>query len=135
MTENDVLSALRTRLAALPAAPPIAWPGVPFTPTAGQLYLAFADLPVSESAAGIGDNAPNLLRGILQVTVAGPSGVGTQATDAVSQAVMQHFKRGTVIPAGDGYVRVESVKRAPIIMGDAWVNRPVSITYYAYTTN
>lgn len=131
MTPSDIAAALRVQVAKFAGS--IAWEDVTYEPDLSVPYIRVRNLPVSNKAAGIGENAPNKQTGILEIIVCTPTGEGTGYAETMADQVEALFKRGFALPAGDGWVRsTDPPSRGRSIPMDAWSCLPISITYFGY---
>lgn len=129
MNPNLIDAALESHLLTLPGAPSIAWEDVSFKPIVGQAYLQVHQLrnrPI--------DHAMTLDvredRGIWQVTVVHPAGMGKVAALTLADKVAQHYAIGTRLPFAWGAVTVYSSPDIASAMPDeGWLRIPVSIRW------
>ena len=127
MSESTVAAALAARLATL--AIPTQYENAPFTPTAGQTYLAEAFLPAERQAVGLAKT--DAIVGVYQVSVMAPKdgtkGPGYTAAKLVSAL----FPRGLRIDRDGVTVTILQSSQAPAMpMGDRWMV-PVSMEFRA----
>ena len=126
---NDMQAALDTHLDSMDSTP-IAWPNVPYEPSAGTVFLRPNFLPTETVQASLGSTGKDETNGIYQVDVVFPRGSGrTTLTDTIAD----HFKRGTVLTYNGTSLRVRSVSMGPAILDGAWNFVPVSIDVQTYT--
>jgi len=127
---NDIQAALMTRLSTLTDSPPVAWPNVEYSPTAGTEYLQVNFLPVGTDQASLGTSGKDLTNGILQIDVVTPAGSGRTTT---IDSIADHFARGTTVSYNGVSVRVRSVSQSPALFDGGWYRVPVTINFYTYT--
>lgn len=126
---NDMQAALDTHLDSMDSTP-IAWPNVPYEPSAGTVFLRPNFLPTETVQASLGSAGKDETNAIYQVDVVFPRGSGrTTLTDTIAD----HFKRGTVLTYNGTSLRVRSVSMGPAILDGAWTFVPVSIDVQTYT--
>ena len=126
---NDIQAALDTQLATITSAP-IAFPNVPYTPSAQTSYLRASLIPADTVQASLGTSGKDETNGIYQVDVVVPRGSGRPGLiDTVADA----FKRGTVLTYNSKSLRVRSVSMGSAILDDEWYFVPVSINFQIYT--
>ena len=126
---NDMQAALDTHLDSMDSTP-IAWPNVPYEPSAGTVFLRPNFLPTETVQASLGSTGKDETNAIYQVDVVFPRGSGrTTLTDTIAD----HFKRGTVLTYNGTSLRVRSVSMGPAILDGAWTFVPVSIDVQTYT--
>jgi hypothetical protein len=93
MTSN-VHAALDGHLAALADLPPIAWENTHFdAPADGSAYLRVAFLPGQSSWAWLGEGTATHERGVYQVGISAPFGMGSGEAEDLADRVIAHFKR------------------------------------------
>jgi hypothetical protein len=126
---NDMQAALDARLDAMDSTP-IAWPNVPYEPSAGTTYVRPQFLPTETVQASLGASGKDETNAVYQVDVVYPRGAG-RAT--LTDTIADHFKRGTVLSYNGTSLRVRSVSIGPAILDGAWVFVPVSIDVQTYT--
>lgn len=129
---NDLRAALETRLSGL-VAYAIQYEGETKTPTVGTAYLRAHTLPAGTEGAGIGTSAPEEHKGIFQVSVFAPIGVGMGAALTIADAVATQFPRGLRLTSGTVGLICGSPSIGPALTEDAWLHLPVSIPYTAYS--
>jgi hypothetical protein len=108
---SDVHAALDDHLAALTYPPPIAWENMHFDPPAdGSTYLRVAFLPGQSSWAWLGEGTATHERGIYQVGISAPFGVGSGEAEELADRVIAHFKRKQLTIASDPSVVASMVR-------------------------
>lgn len=107
--EALILSALNARLSALVLSPvlTIAWPNLAFTPPAdGSAYLRVDDLRNTTDRPQIANNAPQMHKGIYQVTVNAPLNGGELGPMETGGLIAAHFWAQPRIPVGASHIRI-----------------------------
>lgn len=94
MSLQIIRRALEKKLAALTPAISIAYENAPFTPAAGTPYCRVNLLPNTPDNSTMG-SAMFIERGLFQVMLCYPLGVGPATAEAQAQLVRAHYKRGT----------------------------------------
>ncbi len=118
---------------ALPVGVGVAYPGMSFSPNAGEPYVELSVLnnaPIQRMIA-FGKEPERL--GIFQASVFWPEGQGiVKATDLAAQ-IGQHFARGTKIRGAGIVIWIidEPVIASPI-QETAWLQVPLSIRWHVY---
>ena len=127
---NDIQAAFDTKLNTT-VSDPIAFPNIPFEPSAGTVYIKPSFLPAETIQASLGATGKDETNGIYQIEVVVPRGSGRpQSVDAIADA----FKRGTVFTYNDVNVRVRSVSIGVALLTDtAWYSVPVSVNFQTFT--
>lgn len=129
MTSIAITAALAGHLSTLDVA--IQYENAPFTPVAGQVYLAESLIPTSNVPVGIAMGGSNAAEGIYQVLVYSMAGATKGEAFNVADDVEALFERGTRL-THDGItttiLRVE--RNAGFMSGDRFVV-PLSIYYRA----
>lgn len=105
---------------------PVSYPALSFTPPSAQAWLEvswFVNKPVNY---GVSNEVCQLERGLAQVTVVIPNGVGYMQAEQIAEAVIENFQKGTQLSG-------VSVYRQPWIMSSIadpnWIRVPVSIAW------
>lgn len=99
----------------------IAWPGVPFTPPAGNAWYKVDLIPTGVEPEITG---PAHEKGVYQVSVFAPIGTGIGALLGLADAVIAHFDRQNLTGVGTG-VPVAG----PVLTDGAWIYLPVQIPF------
>ena len=126
---NDIQAALDTKLSTI-SGTAIAFPNVPYKPSAGTSYLRSSFLPADTVQASLGSTGKDETNGIYQVDVVVPRGSGRPS---LVDSVADTFKRGTVLTYNSRTLRVRSVSIGSAILDDEWYFVPVSIDFQIYT--
>ena len=130
MSNQAIAAALAQRLALLNL--PTAYENAPFTPVAGQTFIAENFLPVATQAVGIASNSSDNFGGIYQVTVHAPTGSTKGAGYAMAKQVQDHFPRGLVLTYQGQPVTIMQSSQGPSFTdGDRWLV-PVSVNYRGF---
>jgi len=134
---QSIEAAFATSLAELATAQSksVAWPNAPFAPTTGTAYIKADNLPGEPFQAELGTDGLNYHSGIYQITVVYPAGVGTASPGALRDAVINAFKRGTVLSYSGVYVTVTRAYASPMMIDADWVRIPVNIEYRVFASN
>lgn len=127
---NDIQAAFDTKLGAS-VSDPVAYPNIPYEPSAGTVYIRPTFLPAETTQASLGATGKDETNGIYQIEVVVPRGSGRpQTVDTVADA----FKRGTVLTYNGVNVRVRSVSIGVALVTDtAWYSVPVSVNFQTFT--
>jgi len=127
---NDIQAAFDTKLGQS-VSDPIAYPNIPYEPSAGTVFVRPSFLPAETSQASLGANGKDETVGVYQIEVVAPRGSGRpQSVDAIADA----FKRGTVLTYNDVNVRIRSVSIGVALVTDtAWYSVPVSVNFQTFT--
>lgn len=106
--EALILSALNARLSALVLSPvlDIAWPNLAFTPPASGSYLRVDDLRNVTDRPRLANDAPQVHRGIYQVTVVAPLNGGEVVALETGGLIASHFWAQPRIPVGASHIRI-----------------------------
>ena len=130
MSSQAIAAALATQLNTVDL--PTQWENAPFTPTAGEVYLAEALIPATTLSVGVSDTSANNYGGIYQVSVYTPLGTTKGAGLAAVQSVLDAFTKGLRLTYDGVTVTILNASQAPaLIIGDRWVI-PISIEYRAF---
>lgn len=133
---TDLLTLLNTHLEMLPNSPSIDWENdADFKYTEGTVWLKAMNIPTNVEGASLGSSAPNEWRGIFQVDVNHPSGIGVLDPADVVDRIVSHFKRGTILSNSNVRLTVTRCQPEPAMMDRGWYIVPISIYYYAHAQN
>lgn len=103
--------------------------------SASATFLSSYLLMAEPTAAGCGTDAPNKQTGLYQVNVNTPFNVGSGPALVIADAVAEEFKRGTKLDAGDFEITIKKVFVSKSIKDNTHYTIPVTIQFYAYTSN
>lgn len=131
MSQHYLHDALATRLVAIQSSgsPPIAGENENYEPAVGTLYLKEHLIPTGTDPIGTGDDDPDKLRGIYQVTVCAEAGTMRGAAQEQARLVAAHFPKGGEYTSGGVTARIRRVEVARGFTADGWYKIPVSIYY------
>ena len=125
MTDSDIITAAFTRLTAISNAPPIAWPGLNFTPPTSGIWWEAAIFPNEPRNLTMGEDTAEHL-GFLQIQVCYRPGVGLMMPTLNAEAIIASFPKGTEL----GAVRVRQKPwLGPTIAAEGYLLLPVTIPY------
>ena len=127
---NDIQAAFDAKIGQS-VSDPIAFPNVPYEPSAGTVYVRPTFLPAETIQASLGATGKDETNGVYQIEVVVPRGSGRpQTIDSIADA----FKRGTVLTYNGVKVRVRSVSIGIALVTDtAWYSVPVSVNFQTFT--
>lgn len=113
---------------------PIAWPNVPYPPTApGGPYIRVQHLPNNNARLFMKGSAPHRRQGILQLTVVSPLNGGAPPATAIAGEVAAQFPADLRLDRDGVRVRIQA---APDVLSavktDVSWDLPVSIRYEAF---
>lgn len=130
MSNQAIAAALATQLNTVDL--PTQWENAPFTPPAGEVYLAETLLPGPTLSVGVSGTSSNEFGGIYQVTVYAPLGGTKGAGLGAAQAVAEAFPKALQLTYDGITVIVLRTSQAPAFAsGDRWAI-PISVTYRAF---
>lgn len=104
MSENAMRLLLQARLATLGWATQTAWENVSFTPTVGVAYQEVTTEFGDADAITLSDSSH--LRGVFQVRLLHPNGVGVNDSDVRAKQIKAAFPRNLVLSNGEGKVKI-----------------------------
>lgn len=116
---------------ALSPAIPIVKPEQPYKPVVGREYLELVFAPNETLTVFVGDDDPQQQQGFLQVTVVYPRNSGTEAPLLIADAVVNHYRKGTVLRGEDG-TSVRVIRKPWVSMpfqDEGWFRVPVTVPY------
>lgn len=90
-----IRAALETKLSGITGIPPIAWEGVPFTPTTGSSFVKSRFVPTLREPSHLGLNPQMRYLGIYRVECYAPHGLGPKAALDISYKVIDNFEATT----------------------------------------
>lgn len=132
-TEARIKALLFARLLTLTGAAgalPIAWPNKSFTPPNNGRFLRVDFIPNRADRLEIASDGAHQLRGLLQVSVMWPLGVGTDAPLDIAGAIVAAYPADLTLWDGALSVRVyERPAVAGVIVEDQRVMIPVTILW------
>lgn len=137
MSTVEIMKALDLKLLALPwitdAAKQVAFEDLEFDPVTGSPYLATTLLLNTPVDLDLAANDVEL-RGIYQVDVMWPAGMGAASAREVADMLALHFKPVQLLPAG---ARKVTISKSPAIASgqpdeNGWYMVPVSIMWQSY---
>ena len=133
--DTKIRAALTTRLEAFPDLPDVAWENVAYTPADGVTYLEPFLLPAETFQAEIGTLGANRHTGVYQISIKAPKGNGTATVNALRDALVDHFVRGTELTYSDIVVKVEKAYASAMITESTRVHIPITIRYRTDAAN
>lgn len=96
---SDIRAAFETRIAALAGGNvpqlPVAWENTSYTPSPDTAYLACALMPAPTLNPSLGTRHDRLV-GLFQVSVYGVQNQGPAASEAIADAIIAAFPRGSI---------------------------------------
>ena len=134
MSLSLIRQAFEKRLAQLSPALSTAFENVQFTPVPNVPYQRVNLLPAAPDNSIQG--ATNYFeRGLFQITLCYPQGVGAGAAEANAQLLRTHFKRGSALLEEDLTITViETPKVAPARLEGDRYEIPISVAFQALVT-
>ncbi|SRR5579871_3826762 len=141
-TQSDIQSAFMQSLASYLSTNLLTYPiadenqdfNAPDNPP--SIWLKTDMLRATAVVAELGDIGRNMQKGIFQIGVYGPKNQGRAATLAVADALVEWFRRGTVLAYGSvADIKVRISWAAKQIPDPNWFCVPVSVEYFAFTDN
>jgi hypothetical protein len=126
---RQIEAALRTRTTLI--ADPVAWEGVPYSPTKGQPYVEIAMTGRTSSPMGIGPTTAELWRGVLQITAVHPAEEGLRLVQTRAQALRDLFPIGLTLLNDMARVTIEARDIPPGYRSTDWYRQPVIIRWFA----
>ena len=123
--DSQIIQAAFTRLTQIQNAPPIAWPGINFTPPNQGAWLEVSLFP-NEPDDRFWSGERALQIGFIQVSVCVRPGIGLANPTALAESVIAHFPKGLEI--GPVKVRKRPYLR-PAVTVDHYYFVPVTIPY------
>lgn len=138
--DADVLNAFCTQLATITGGYRIAWENIVFSPETTETWLEPTMLPARTVPAELGINGMNMRKGIFQVTVHSPKGqspgIGAGPGLSVVGLVVDLFRRGDALSSGSvSDINIVSSSRGPRMADPDWYSIPISIEWWAFTSN
>lgn len=131
MSIEAIETALLARLAAMTPALATALPNAAFSPSTGTPYQDAHLLPLDPDDSEIGP-AGHWERGILQITLRYPVNAGTDAINARTWLLLQHFRRGLTFTDSGVTVHVTRAPvRRPDFVAQSRLCRPIDIYWHA----
>lgn len=136
----DVARGFRVKVMTIPfvaAAPTVmAWEGREFDPTLGTRYVREALLPGTRRLGSIPAPGGRLRqRGLYQLDVYSPAGVGIDAVRLDAEAIRTVFPPGSWFVENNQTITVDSADIAATRYEPEWIILSVTMAWYADTTN
>jgi hypothetical protein len=136
MTINvDAQSEITKHLLALPGIPEVSLPGIKYSPRHGTPWLRLTIAPASTDASSIGIDGYNLTVGLIRLDLFYPNGKGLGDALAMADTLSAHFKRGTNLDAAGLNIRIERVYTLEAVEEPDWMQVPVRVDYFVYSSN
>lgn len=140
MTQQALIGSLSKRLSDWAAENDmtVRWPNdKAFTPpTDGSGWIRATFFGLESQQAAVGSTGLNLLEGIMHLSVFYPRGTYAGAAYSKAEALISHFKRGTVTDAVSGVVaRVSQAWREADLEEEKWFHVPVKVRYFQHVSN
>ena len=131
MSLRLIRQAFEKKLALLIPKLPVAYENVQFSPVPNIPYQRVNMLPAMPDNR-IQGSANYFERGVFQITLCYPQGVGPGAAEAQSQLLRTHFKRGTaLLEAGLTVTITETPRVAPARLEGDRYEIPISVAFQA----
>lgn len=131
--DRDLQSALNDALNDAFPAMPIAWENYEYTPTMGTAYLKVWLIPADNEVKTLGPNPWQERKGIFQVSVFEPQGIGFGIPKSKAAEVVAAFQSNTSFIYNGLTVIID---RSEILAGrndeKGWYHIPVNIRYRCY---
>lgn len=126
MSVATILENAAQRLVTLPNVPPVAWPGVDFTPPASGVWLELAIFPNEPQTVTMNADGLQVERGFVQVLAVTRPGAGIVSATMLAERVSDHFAKALQL----GPVRVRAIPwiGPPVVEPDR-ILVPVTISY------
>lgn len=135
MSHTKISAALSSHLQTLPSSPPVAWENAGYTPVEGTSYIAEHYLPANQASVGVANSDSIDYPGVYQIDVRVPANKYKAQGNTLADALLSHFKRGTVMTYDGQSVVVESVSRNQGMRDGAWWMIAVSVNWRAFGGN
>lgn len=132
--ETRIAEGLFARLAELVLDPvlPIAYPNADFTPPVDNRWLKVTEIPAPALAFALAAGGTRDHVGVLQVDVLWPQGTGMAAPRQVADALIAHFKPGTVIYRDGAKIKITQAWIGQKLDDPPRMSLPVSLRYRAF---
>lgn len=111
---------------------PKSLPDEPYDPRVGETYIEAVFQPNETLTPFVGDDDPKHHQGFLQVTVVGPRSSGSDESWQIVGALIEHFKKGTVLRGEDG-INVKMIREpwaTPPFPDEGWLRIPITVPYF-----
>lgn len=107
----------------------VVYSNIDYTPVEGTSYIEEYILPNVPLQDGIGTQARNRYRGIMQLNINVPKGGGKAAFNGIYTALGAYFKRGVPISYNGTNVQIEKVAVGRSVPDSPWFRRNIDIYY------
>lgn len=132
MSLNDVQYALQHAVSQCLQGWPLAEENKPFRPQGGRKWAAVHFLPRQPAAAALGSDAADEVRGIVQIDLNYPPGLGTDEARRDFELVRQCFHAGTRLARNGREVLIINCGRAAGQNLDGFYRVPITISWFAH---
>jgi hypothetical protein len=131
--DRDIQAALNYALAMAFPLMPIAWENTKYVPTVGTAYFRVWMLPAETDVITIGPEPWLERKGVFQVSVLYPIGVGFGPPKVKAAEVVAAFRANTSFTYNTLRVVIDKSWPAPGMLEDeGWYHIPVSVRYTCY---
>lgn len=127
---QNLTGALDGHLNTMAGLPDVAWPNSDYKPAEGTLFLSVAHLPANVENINLKYTEEHI--GIYQVLVVGAAGQYKSETEAMADAVVDHFLSNRELTYNGLTVKIITAQFNSGLSEGAWYQIPVSIDYRAY---
>lgn len=110
----------------------IAWPNAKYEPSRDQPFLSVQMAGYNRRPIGYGANAVIEHRGVYQIRVSYPSGIGMDDATGTADALADHFLRGETLSSGGSNVLIEVPSPAAPLTQTDWVHIPIAVQWMCY---
>lgn len=111
----------------------IAWEDVPFTPKAGQTFVAVQLISRVDEPLGKFQGGTIMAEGQYQLNIAIPTGKGPYPGMALIDQLKPFYKRGQTVTTGDGKLVTFGLRQIPKSYGDgAWLRHPFIVPFMLF---
>ena len=127
---ESIITAIMDHFATASGLPPILYPNVSATTPTGEHLIVDV---LSAPTVSIGITDASQARGIINVTIRTPEGIGPIRANQIADAVLARFARNTALTSGGVTVRIDRLGYVSPPLGNAggWYRLPLTIPYNA----
>lgn len=110
----------------------LAFENVDFEAVDGVGWVRGTFAPIVSVRETAGDTGYSRIDGLFNIGVFWPIGKGSGEPRRLADAIIKHFKSGTVLSEGEARITVVASWRGPALKEDEWYHIPLTVEWYAH---
>ena len=132
---NPIRSALISQLLTVVDLPEVAWENRSYDAVINTPYVQPFVSFSTPTQSTLGTDGRNEIRGFMQLTLVYPIDNGNGDTNDMAAAILEKFKRGTLLTYGGVDVKCTHSYPSLAIQDGDWFRTPLTINFYSITEN